>query len=504
MPDWDVVKTEALDPWAVVSHEPATGATGPAGPADKPLSWSDVGKQALSNIPSSAASTGRGMIEPVIHPVKTAQSLYHTAIGEAEKLTGEHGKDEAYATALNSYFTNRYGSIEGFKKALAKDPVGVATDVSALFTGGEMLPGKIGSIASKAAKATNIADLAAEGVAKVAKPVGKAAAQVVGGLGTHTGGQVLRKAAEAGYFGGSAAKAFLDNMRDKAPLEDAVDSAKKAVSQMRAERGAAYRSGMADVSKDKTVLDFTDIDKALTKANDIKVYKGVDIDPATSAIRKQLNDIVDDWKKRDPAEFHTPEGMDALKQMIGNVRSATPYGSPERVAADHVYHAVRDEIRNQAPGYAKVMRDYEDASDTIDQLQKAFSLKEKAAVDTSLRKLQSIMRDNVQTNYGYRTKLADKLVQHGANNLEYQLAGQASKSPLPRGFGGYEAGIPILASILTHGNLAPLAALPFMSPRLMGESAYYLGKGASAAPIVKDVTKAAPASYLLSQSPFAQ
>lgn len=452
-----------------------------------PMTWGEVGKSALENIPSSTASTVKGMATPILHPIDTAKALYHTAVGEAEKVGHIKGQDEAYANALNSYFINRYGSVDGFKKALAADPVGVATDVSALFGGGEMALskatgtlGKVGEVAGEVSRATNPVNLAAKGaglVKKAAVPVGKEAATVIGSLGTHTGGETLRLAAQAGYFGGDASKEFIENMRGDAPIEDVLESAKKAVTAMRAERSAAYRAGMHDVAQDKTVLDFAPIDKAMADATKIKTFKGIDISPATKQVRSDITKMIDEWKKLDPAEYHTPEGLDALKQQIGEYREGLEYGTPSRAVADAAYHSVWTEIKNQAPKYAEVMKDYQTASEELDQIKKTLSINPKASIDTSLRKLQSVMRDNVNTNYGYRTKLADKLVQHGATNLKYQLAGQALAPQFPRGLGRYEAGIPVALAAL-HGNPAPLLALPAMSPRLMGEAAHGIGAAA--------------------------
>ena len=454
---------------------------------EKPMSWGEVGVSALEHTPESAVNTVKSMATPILHPIDTAKNLYHTAIGEAEKIGHVKGQDQAYADALNSYFINRYGSAEGFKTALAKDPVGVATDVSALFGGGEAALskatgtlGKVGEVAGKVSRATNPIELAAKGAGlakKAAVPVGKEAATVIGSLGTHTGGESLRLAAQAGYFGGDASKEFLDNMRGDAPIEDVLESAKKAVTAMRTERGAAYRAGMHDVAQDKTVLDFAPIDKAMADATKIKTFKGIDISPATKQVRSDITGMIDEWKKLNPAEYHTPEGLDALKQQIGEYREGLEYGTPSRSVADAAYHAVWTEIKNQAPKYAEVMKDYQTASEELDQIKKTLSINPKASIDTSLRKLQSVMRDNVNTSYGYRTKLANKLVEHGATNLKYQLAGQALAPQFPRGLGRYEAGIPIALSAL-HGNPAPLAALPLMSPRLMGEAAH--GAGAAA------------------------
>lgn len=51
------------------------------------------------------------------------------------------------------------------------------------------------------------------------------------------------------------------------------------------------------------------------------------------------------------------------------------------------------------------MKNYENASNLIREIEKTLSLNPKASIDTALRKLQSVMRDNVNTNYGKRGDL---------------------------------------------------------------------------------------------------
>ena len=58
----------------------------------------------------------------------------------------------------------------------------------------------------------------------------------------------------------------------------------------------------------------------------------------------------------------------------------------------------------------------------IDEINKTLSTRQGATVDTSLRKLQSVMRNNVNTNYGYRQRLAQKLADKGDSNLMEALA----------------------------------------------------------------------------------
>jgi hypothetical protein len=119
------------------------------------------------------------------------------------------------------------------------------------------------------------------------------------------------------------------------------------------------------------------------------------------------------------------------------------------------------------------MKAYQEASELTKEIERALSLGQKAAADTSMRKLQSLMRNNVNTNYGNRLDLAKQLEAAGGNEIMPAIAGQALNSFTPRGLQGVAA-----TGLGGFGiaNPATLAALPLTSPRLMGEAAYGLGK----------------------------
>lgn len=319
-----------------------------------------------------------------------------------------------------------------------------------------------------------------EAAATAGKSLGVSASEIIGTLGTHTGGEAIRQAVLSGFAGGQKSEAFLDAMRGNAPMEDVIGSAKEALSSMRAARSAEYKAGMGAVKDDATVLKFDDVDKALDRMSDVGMYKGKAINPNTDTFN-QVKQSVEEWKTANPAEFHTAEGLDALKQRLGSIREGTMPGTRDRVIVDQAYNAVKDTIVKQAPTYAKTMADYEKASTELRELERAFSLGEKASQDTALRKLQSVMRNNVSTNYGNRMKLAKLLEDHGAATLMPRLAGHAMSSVAPRGLGGAVAGATGIGSTM-HPALA--ATLPFQSPRLVGEAAHALGAGARK---VKDV-----------------
>jgi hypothetical protein len=448
---------------------------------------------AMRNIPHSAAEFARNTVQPIIHPIDTAVGLKNLGLGVLEKAGIVSGDEhEKYADAVGKFFSDRYGGLDKARQTFEQDPVGMAGDLSVLLTGGGSLAarapgiaGKTGEIAATAGRALDPI-LAAAPVAKAAGNFAGKTASEIAGVTTGAGGQPFRVAANAGYEGGEAARSFRENLTGRAPLEEAVNDARNAVQQMRNQRGNAYREGMASIGMDQKVLNFDKIDDAMRRADGVKTYKGQDISPSTQGIRHQIADAVEEWRALDPAEFHTAEGLDALKQKIGDIRDATQPNTPERVVADRAYHGARQTIVDQAPDYAKVMKGYEQASKQIKEIETTLSTKPNASIDTALRKLQSTLRDNVNTSFGRRAELANYLVNAGAPHLMEKLAGQALRPWTPRGLGRFVAAadVPAIAAGLVAGAPAAAsgaaAALPTMSPRLMGEVAYGAGRAARA------------------------
>lgn len=469
-----------------------------AGGQNSEMSWGDVAKSAVTNIPGSAVEFGKSMAQPFLHPIDTFTNLKNVAQGAAEKagLSPTTGH-EKYAEALGQFISDRYGSMENFKKTLASDPVGVAADFSMITTGGgsalARAPGYIGragEIAAQAGRALDPVSNAARIAAPVARGAGRLAAEVSGGL-THTGAMPVETAARAGYEGGPAARAFQENLRDQAPMSEAVEDAQRAVSNMRAQRGAAYRNSMTGLSANQVIYPgiWADIQQAARRAGSVATFRGQSLSPSTQAIRQQIADAVYRWHQLPPAQFHTLEGFDALKRQIGDIRDSTQPRTPERRIADEMYNGVRNAIVRADPEYGRTMAAYEQASHQLREIEKTLSLppdrRTGPVVDTALRKLQSTLRDNVNTSFGRRRELLQFLMDNGAPHLMEQLAGQAMKPWLPRGLGrlGMQLGAEMAALAAGAGLTGPhlLAAAPLaaaMSPRLTGEAAYYAGRAA--------------------------
>src|SRR6185369_10007553 len=98
---------------------------------------------------------------------------------------------------------------------------------------------------------------------------------------------------------------------------------RQGITALKDERGTAYKQGMIPIKNDKTILSFNDVDAALQ--NSVKTYKGVSISPKVEGIRNEMWDAVEKWKNLQASEFHTPEGFDALKQLLGDIRNNTEH-----------------------------------------------------------------------------------------------------------------------------------------------------------------------------------
>ena len=160
-------------------------------------SWGDVPGEARGNLFPSAKQFAGGIVEAVKHPIDTTKSLFQLAGGAAQAMLPQAAQDWLISVAhdpeklrqsikmaqdVGGAYKQRYGTEEGFKNALATDPVGVAADFSTLLSGGTMVTSsvapKVSSVLATAAKYTNpmtpivaAAEFPLRGGAKVAENV---------------------------------------------------------------------------------------------------------------------------------------------------------------------------------------------------------------------------------------------------------------------------------------------------------------------------------------------
>jgi len=367
----------------------------------------------------------------------------------------------------------RYGGLEQIKNTAYTDPVGMAGDLSSVLMLGGLAAPKLGAIG----RSIEPINAALNATGKVLPKIGKTAASIAGsGLGTHTGAEPIIEAARAAERGGSSQKALLDNLRKNVNPQDVLDAARLNLSNMRKQASEVYRRDIAPVTNDRTTLDFTKIDDSINGALDKITDRGIPKNDEAYNLLGAIKKEVDDHKARGAA-VHDVEGFDTLKQRIGALLEKVPYEHRQaRMVGNDVYHGIKESITDQAPDYAKVMKDYIQAQDDITEIQKALSLGDKASADTAMRRLQSVMRNNVNTNYGNRTELARNLQEQGGNELLPSLAGQALSSLSARGLGSLTTGGAGIYGLMT-GNAAAIPLIAMQSPRLVGEMANAAGTG---------------------------
>ena len=384
------------------------------------MSMSEVANGAWENLGPSAKRFAEDIARVVTHPVETAEGLGNLIIGTGQlAIPGEQGKEQ-YAREVGKFFADRYGGWENVKRTMATDPVGFAADAATVLTGGGGLAarvpgmaGKVGQVAATAGRTIDPTLLAVRGAKKAGRAIGTAASAVPG-MTTGAGTKAIKIAARSGVAGGELGRKFRDAMRGNVPMEEVVNDARQAVTNMYRRRSENYRSDMAAVNKDPTILDFDRVDDALKSIAEVKRFKGVAISRSTEGVRGRIREIVDQWRGLDPAQYHTVEGFDALKQALGDVLDGTQYGSPEWRVANEAYQAVKRTITYQAPEYAKVMKEYEKATALLKEMQGELSLGKDKSAATALRKLQAIIRDDVSSAYGRRAELGAKLEEAGA------------------------------------------------------------------------------------------
>jgi|694.fasta_scaffold139215_2 hypothetical protein len=451
----------------------------------KPLTAGEVATGAVMNFPRSFANLVGNIVTAVTNPLETGKSILDVGAGALQNVlpekfvqfVGEDKQSREMARKVGQFYADRYGTGEGLKKAVAEDPAGVLADLSTVLTGGAAAAPR--AVAQPLARAASTIDpLAAtvRGTGAVTGAVGRNILSPYLGVSTGAGKEAIQQAFEAGQKGGAAAEQFRANITGRSDPTEILDIAKANLDELNRIKQDEYRSGMVNVKNDKSILDFADIDKSLTNAEKKVTFNKQVVNRSAAEKINEAKGLIGNWKSLDPATYHTPEGLDALKKQIGDVLEGIPFEQKvARSSVGEIYNSVKSTIQKQAPAYANTMKAYTEATEQIREIEKALSLGKKASVDTGVRKLQSLMRDNVQTNYGQRVKLGKELESMGGQQFMPGVAGQALSSIAPRGISGALSLPTGLGGYALGGIPGAVGSAALSSPRLVGETAYGLG-----------------------------
>lgn len=482
--------------------------------SDAELSAGDVVTGAITNFPSSFEQLGKDVIQPFLDPVGTAESLYELGKGVVQlAIPGEQGNEET-ARRVGQFFADRYGGLENIKRTIATDPAGFLADLSLVATGGVGALTKAGKVAKisgkaieagqKAGKVTRLVDPITATIAGATKAGGQVLSSTLGGA-AGVGAKPIQVAFQAGRAGGEKAKAFLDHLLGKAPIRDLVESGRAALKTLVGERRTAYLARMEKLGEDLTPLSLDEVDKVVSEmrsAGKHKLGSGREVDirgETPAATLDKIEAKIAEFRGADGFEVLTATDLDAMKQAVGEIRDKINIKDDPTSwnLANQVYGSIRRTIVKQDTDYADIMKQYEEATDLITEIENTFNMKGKRGrVDSQVRQLTSIMRDNVNTAYGYRGELADTLASAaGGERLLEQAAGATLRPLRSRGLANLSQ-MGVLGSAAVTANPALLAMYPATMPKVVGGGAYLAGKASKyAGAPVRGAIKAAPASF---------
>jgi len=467
---------------------------------DESLSASEVAYGAVTNFPSSLAGVAKDIYTAITNPSDTLsgilKAVYGAGAAKDKLILGSMDSDIAEgvsktlfdnqsteesiqaSSAIADFYAERYGSLEGLKKAVANDPASVMADAASVLYGGAGLGSKVGlpvKATEALAKTASYVDPII-GSAKVAGKVAQlptTAAKYYAGPATGTGIQAIETAVESGRAGGSVGEAFVNAMRGDVPATKILEEAQKGLLNLKIVKNNQYKANQAALKLNTKILNFKGIERAIDAAQEIVSFKGKIVDKKGANAVAQVRKMVSDWKASDPKQYHTPEGIDALKREINSVLESLEFKEKKgRFAITGIKNAVTKEIKSQAPSYAKMMEEYSTMAGLVDELERVLKLGKQPTIDSAVRALQSSIKDTT----GTKKALATTLDMGGDTNVVPMAAGSQFNQIAPRGLAAGATPVTSILSFLGGGLPLATANALISSPRVVGEAAYKAGQ----------------------------
>jgi hypothetical protein len=443
----------------------------------------------------------------------TVANVARVAVGGLEKLVPGQQDNEDNFDAVVDFFKSRYGTKEAAFNTAYEDPVGFASDLSVVLGGVGAVAkagnlNKVASVATKASKAIDPFNAASKAVSGA----GKAAREALGAT-TGAGSAAVREAFEAGAEGGSRQSAFKSTLRAPGTGEDILGTANSALDDLFEQRRTTYQDNLLKLEQDTyitkngqlyvrkelkgaeaqvkgyepgtEVLVPTQLTTKGVKDIATRAFKDIGIDakngtidfskrPSLDATNLQkLSDLVYDW------EDLTPTGLNQLRQEIEGFRKGginlSPAENRFNVVVDKMSAGLTKYLEDRVPAVKPLNAEYAKQTEFIKEIRRELSLGDGKSIDTGIRKLTSVMRQNNE----FRLQLIEQLQATAGRDITARIAGAAMNPYLPRGMAKplITSGA-VLGSVTFGVVIQALPALLLASPRIVAEFINALGVGA--------------------------
>lgn len=441
---------------------------------------------------------------------------------------------------------NERSMVENIKHTIAQDPAGFITDLSAVLTGGGTAVAKVGQLGGKAAnlagKATglvkagqvgatgaaqvpNVVQSIGSGMAKLGSTIDpiRQTSRLIGKFGRHSreglvalhgkltgaGHDVIEQAGAAGVRKGLLPFEVTKTPNSKIPykvamkkdspfqrgykdLDEAEDLVKAAKANVGDLKNAAQQEYM--IAFDKMVADRKPISVQPLIDKFHKLEESV-FDPITkrhslvtkasekavlTEISKAFYEIIND------PQMHNAVGLDQLKKVLNDIEVGPKMKHARRIRKA-LAQSAKDSVVEVYPPYKDMTKKYAKFSDLYDEIDNVLKVginseNKHTAMNTVLLRLQSAMRNNVNTSMGNKRKLLRTIDPTEA--IADSIAGQALREIMPRGMmGSYGPFMAIGSGIGAGIGAGPLAGgiaggllLASESPALAGKLHFGLGR----------------------------
>lgn len=465
------------------------------------MSLAEVGQKAIQNAPASAKAFAESIAYPFMNPSETVEGVKAVGKGLYSKAAGALGatqnaaqkeKDEAAVNAIGKFYSDRYGSVDGFKNAFANDPIGVLADAATVMTGGGGLAAKAPGLVGKAGKAVSTVgrtidplNVAAQGVKAAAKGA-TAVASVPEWFSTGASLSSLNNAAKAGLENN---KTFVSHLAGLADPADAVRRIEDVHSAIAKERSAKFVQDMGKIAQEP--LSYQPIQDALSKAWGDVTRSGTVIHREAADKLLEVQQKLNEFRAN---KNITPnvEAFQDLKEAIRDIGNSYQLNTVARSKVNEVANAVKNQIaslpNNVGKNYLNIMEEYADRSRQLAEVRNAFLGGRSDA--GRIRKILSAKDDKFKTNL-----LAD--IAKYDPEIPYIVAGLELQPWMPSGIRGQISGILSGAGLGGgFGFIHGLAGAAAHSPRVIGSANYATGYLAGAP------ARFIEANPMLSQIPF--
>ena len=485
-------------------------------------------REGVSNLPSSTWGVVKSTASALApwNLKEPAQGLKELGTGAISKAKGAVGletneDDQRVINAILDDYSTRYGSKQGFLRAVAKDPASILMDASALITGGASATAgaaskvaKGASAAGDVARAEKFSGVAkglekARDVANLADPIqlalktakvpltgakipesvpligGKRTPSLMGAsrtLGSQASGvpqRILQEVNDIARNGTPEQRKVLADMQRKdADHTQIVRYAEEGLKGARAARQAAYQADMRNRPAPVNFMQVGEKIEALRKQLTIDTQSGKV--PVSDAALRFLNKaeqrvIAVASEPRDSVNRNVI-GADKLKQSIGNLGNAYIKDAQAYRAAQEVKQSIWNAISDADADYARIMGEYEDASNIIDTMKGMGTGSQNISDETVLKRL-------LKATSPAQQKVVDEIAKYSPN-LRPAIAGATTSKVGPSiaraglmGSLGWMFGSP------THMIAAAMAT----SPKLQGKIQKWAGSAermaSAAAPV---------------------